>query len=120
MRGVEHRLLLFEGAAYETFNKDCQALQKLASELCIEPQPIKICADNAALHLSYKVTEPTVFLIRPDGYIGYRGKLGEPDGFEQYVRHLYSSQVSGAQVGDVQVSDAQVSDAEKAPEKLNA
>lgn len=94
-RGVEHQLLMFEGKeARADFDKRCLEAQAVASYTRVNAQPIKVRADNVTLHKTYEVTGPTVFLIRPDGYIGYRGALDRPDLLIGYLRRFYHLQAA--------------------------
>lgn len=83
-RGVEHQLLLFEGneprADFSILRKKAQTTTLGVS---ISPRPIKVSAHNVALHQAYHVVEPTVFLVRPDGYIGYRGRSKNQSGLKR-------------------------------------
>ena len=91
-RGVEHQLLLFEGDKPRAdFSSLCKKAQTATSGVSIDPQPIKVPAANTALHRAYRVDEPTVFLIRPDGYIGYRGALGDSETLKTYLGRFYTS-----------------------------
>lgn len=96
-RGVEHQLLFFESEARADFDKRCLEAQAVAAYTRVNAQPIKIRADNVALHKTYEVTEPTVLLVRPDGYIGYRGALNRPDLLLHYLRRFYTLAQPGAQ-----------------------
>ena len=96
-RGVGHQLLFFEGKeAKANFTERCSEIEEVTSSLRVNPQTIRIPAQNTELHKTYGVDAPTVFLIRPDGYIGYRGALEEVNTFAHYVRRFYMEvQVGG-------------------------
>ena len=90
-RGVGHQLLFFEGKeAKADFAERCDEIERVTSSLRISPQVVRIPTRNTELHAAYRVSEPTVFLIRPDGYIGYRGALEKTNTFAHYVRRFYT------------------------------
>ena len=41
------------------------------------------------LHRKYQVTAPTLFFIRPDKYIGFRGRLSDEGALIKYLSTLY-------------------------------
>ena len=46
----------------------------------------------AVAHKCYRITAPTAVLIRPDGYIGYRGQAAGDDALRAYLEHLFVPQ----------------------------
>ncbi len=95
LKGVEHHLLFFEGKRSDAdFESRVREVETVSSRVRIDPKPVKVYADNVALHEAYDVKAPTVFLIRPDGHIGYRGALSEPAALMRYLRQVYTFKAS--------------------------
>lgn len=46
-------------------------------------------ADQTALHRRYRPRRPRLFLIRPDGHIGYSGAPEDLSGLRSYLDRLY-------------------------------
>jgi hypothetical protein len=41
-------------------------------------------------HVSYGVSTPSLYLIRPDGYVGFRGHVGDEAELINYLQRHYS------------------------------
>lgn len=44
---------------------------------------------DGAVHQAFGAAEPRVYLVRPDGHIGYRGPLADLDGLRSYLRGVF-------------------------------
>ena len=86
LRGTGHHLLLFEGLRGGTgggrFQKELsEVLERY--EMSVETH--RMAAENRKLHELYGAGAPSAFLIRPDGYVAYRGSPGDATGLGSYL-----------------------------------
>ena len=94
--GPDHRLLVFEGlhpnnvlpAAMEEFEG---LLERYETSVGIVP----VSAGNGSLHELYGAKSPTLFLVRPDGHIAYRGGALDVVGLKVYLDRLFVRRSTG-------------------------
>lgn len=93
LKGVKHHLLLFEGQRRQI---SLQAIQeKVQSLLKRYSVPIAIhlvLAENHTLHKLYGAKTTCLFLIRPDGYIAYKGQPVDLTHFSAYLDRVFIRQ----------------------------
>jgi 2-polyprenyl-6-methoxyphenol hydroxylase-like FAD-dependent oxidoreductase len=94
VRGQDHHLLLFEGqrrgsmpGALKDKEEDLRALIG-SYEMPIAMDTVRTA--NRTLHERYGADSPTLFLVRPDGHIAYRGPADDPDALGSYLDGLYA------------------------------
>lgn len=108
IRGTSHKLLLFVGNYDEPdFREDFQQRYSLVEERygkAIAPVLIQmnqlpfavndrikvVSDDNGELHQRYGAHSHCIYLIRPDGYIGYRSQPAKLDLFLEYCDRLFA------------------------------
>jgi 2-polyprenyl-6-methoxyphenol hydroxylase-like FAD-dependent oxidoreductase len=82
IRGFEHHLLVL---GEPTAAQQAQ-LQELCSGYTLK---LETLPQEAALSKKLSLKQPTLFLVRPDGYIAYRGTTAALSDFESYLQRLY-------------------------------
>jgi hypothetical protein len=50
---------------------------------------------SGALHRAWSPSRPTQVLVRPDGYIGWRGRPGDADGLADHLARVHGVRVRG-------------------------
>lgn len=111
IRGTSHKLLLFVGNYNEPdFEEDFQQRYSLIKERygkAIEPVLIHmnelpfevneeitvVSDDDGELHQRYGAHSHCIYLIRPDGYIGYRSQPAKLDLFLEYCDRVLAKKV---------------------------
>jgi hypothetical protein len=90
LRGVDHHLLLFVGAAGqdETERWRVQA-ESLLAAYQVTTHTHTINGAQQTLHAAYGAQSPTAVLVRPDGHIAWRGLVTKMDALAVYMDRLY-------------------------------
>lgn len=90
LEGTGHHLLLFEGRRPDPrLEAAREEIEKLLDR-CAAPVGVhQIPAQNRRLHERYGAKTSSLFLIRPDGHIAYRGKATDVAGLEAYLDGLF-------------------------------
>jgi len=90
LKGTEHHLLLFEGLRAEPKLDTLQKqLRNLLDRYEVSTSIHIISTENRDLHKRYNAEMPSLFLIRPDGYIAYRGQPVDLDDLKAYLDNLF-------------------------------
>jgi hypothetical protein len=91
LRRPEHHVLLFEGGGVEPPGPGRLqgGLRELISAYEAPFQVHEVAAGNRQLHGRYGVGSPSLFLVRPDGHVAYRGPAEDLDGLESYLNGLF-------------------------------
>ena len=91
LKGTDHHLLLFEGEKLNPRRLDVAReeieglLDRYAATVSIHPVPM----GNRKLHKTYGAKGPSLFLIRPDGHISYRGEAADLVVLKMYLDRLF-------------------------------
>ncbi len=111
LRGPKHTLLLFPGAAHEakSWHRLAELAQSVESGLddliniyfvAIEAgsdasnpkfQRRLILDPERSFHYRYGAETECMYLIRPDGYVGYRSEPATASAFHDYLRRIFSN-----------------------------
>jgi 2-polyprenyl-6-methoxyphenol hydroxylase-like FAD-dependent oxidoreductase len=113
-RTPDFRLLIFQGRQHPA---DTSALAAIGRRVCTATdglvRPFVITTDNTTspdddvmvlndpmqrTHVSYGVSTPSLYLIRPDGYVGFRCHAGDEADLLSYLQRHYGI-VSATQAG---------------------
>lgn len=101
VRGIDFYLLIFTGhdasfdfqslfefvsqASYPNFK--ILFIQGMNNDLNVNGKVIE--DKNFEIHKCYQVTEPTLYFIRPDKYIGFRGRVSHLEKFKEYLKNIF-------------------------------
>ena len=93
LRGQEHHLLFFEGqnpeATLPEIGRTEEDLRALLGSYEIPVSIRRVHSGNRRLHEIYGADSPSLFLVRPDGHVAYRGRAEDPEGLESYLDGLF-------------------------------
>jgi pentachlorophenol monooxygenase len=97
LNGTAHHVLLFAGD-----RPDLEALQRISDLMpkgivgprLVTKRPLPwddplLLDEDGSIHSKYGATSSCMYLIRPDGYIGYRALPAQPDRIEAYLRKVF-------------------------------
>ncbi len=92
IRGLNHQLFVFSGTHVNNAQADTASIQKTLQTSAL---PIDVITIAASCSSAYKicgveVNEPTVFFIRPDGHVAFRGSISNLNAFETYLGRVYT------------------------------
>jgi 2-polyprenyl-6-methoxyphenol hydroxylase-like FAD-dependent oxidoreductase len=105
LRGTRHTLLLFEdnNPAFSAVDAVAEVVRKRWAAL-VEPCRVlrpgagangsaaamgrSLLDPDGRLHRRFDARQACVYLIRPDGYVGYRGKPARPERFAAYLERV--------------------------------
>lgn len=91
LKGSGHCLLLFEGHGRDPRLDAAREELELLLERYRLPIGVHVIAvENRALHKGYGARRSTVFLVRPDGHIAYRGRAADIIGLKLYLDRLFN------------------------------
>lgn len=91
MRDTDHHLLLFEGGPRPAAGLDTMEiglaglLDRYAATITIH----RVSAENRSLHGRYGAKTATLFLVRPDGHVAYRGRATDLEGLGAYLDRFF-------------------------------
>lgn len=89
--GTDHHLLLFGGKEPDSARLEASR-DEIEGMLDRYEFPVnfhQIPAGNEQLQNRYGVRKPSVFLIRPDGHVAYRGEASDVVGLKMYLDRLF-------------------------------
>ena len=91
MRSTDHHLLLFEGNEHapDRFEATREEIEGLRNRYEITAGLHQVSMGNRKLHESYGAKTSSLYLIRPDGHIAYRGEAGDIVGLKMYLDGLF-------------------------------
>ncbi|MGB3682210.1 MAG: FAD-dependent monooxygenase [Rubrobacteraceae bacterium] len=105
LRGPDHHLLIFEGEKPDP-DRLAAAREEIEGllnryEVTVNVHPVT--TGNRKLHRSYGAKTSSLYLIRPDGHVAYRGEAGNIVGLKMYLDRLFvksADETGGAKVAE--------------------
>lgn len=85
LTGPDHHLLLFEGLGPDPAGVARGEIEGLLGSYRVPVRVHRIPAENSRLHELYGAKRASLFLVRPDGHIAYRGRAVELAGLKAYL-----------------------------------
>jgi 2-polyprenyl-6-methoxyphenol hydroxylase-like FAD-dependent oxidoreductase len=85
IRGLNHQAFVFHGNTPVKLEPIAQSLKKFS----VPTDLIEVSKECTALHQDFAVTSPTIFLVRPDGHVSFRGSAENLNALETYLDHVY-------------------------------
>lgn len=97
MRGTGHHLLLFEGKEHEPdrFEATHQEVEELLGRYEADVAVHGVGATNESLNERYGSKEASIFLVRPDGHVAYRGAAADIVGLKMYLDQIFVKRETG-------------------------
>jgi 2-polyprenyl-6-methoxyphenol hydroxylase-like FAD-dependent oxidoreductase len=91
LKGPEHHLLWFEGLGNGQQEQpgDQSQVQALLAHYRVAVRIHPIARRNIRLHRRYGADAPCFILVRPDGYVAYRGERRDLAGFKAYLERIF-------------------------------
>ncbi|KAA1249671.1 hypothetical protein F0Q45_13900 [Mycobacterium simiae] len=87
LTGAQHHLLLLDRSTPVV--QIPESVKNIIANQSVTLKVHLIAARETLIHDAYGVEEPTVVLVRPDGYIAWRGAVSDTDGLAAYLSHWY-------------------------------
>ena len=91
LKGTDHHLLLFEGEEPNPRRLDVarEEIEALLDRYEMPVNVYQIATENKSLHERYGAKTSSLFLVRPDGHISYRGEAADLVGLKMYLDRLF-------------------------------
>jgi 2-polyprenyl-6-methoxyphenol hydroxylase-like FAD-dependent oxidoreductase len=86
IRGLNHQAFVFHGHAQIKLEPITQTLKKFNVPIDL----IEVSKECAGLHQTFAVNTPTIFLVRPDGHVSFRGSAENLNALETYLNTVYT------------------------------
>ena len=91
LKGTAHHLLLFGGEKPnpERLAATGEEVEALLGRYAVPVNIHRVATENKSLHKRYGAKTPSLFLIRPDGHVAYRGGAADLVGLKMYLDRLF-------------------------------
>ena len=91
LRGPDHHLLIFEGEKPDPdrLNVTREEIEGLLNRYEVPVSIHQVSTGNRKLHKSYGAKTSSLFLVRPDGHVAYRGEAGDLISLKMYLDRLF-------------------------------
>ena len=101
LRGTDHHLLIFEGEKPDPnrLNVAREEIEGLLDRYEVTVSLHQVPTGNRKLHKSYGAKTSSLYLVRPDGHVAYRGEAGDLVGLKMYLDRLFAEDRAGRNVG---------------------
>ena len=91
LTGTDHHLLIFEGKKPDSARLEAtrEEIESLLSRYEVAVKVHLVPIGNKQLHERYGAKMPSLFLVRPDGHVAYRGESSDVVGLKMYLDSLF-------------------------------
>ena len=91
LRGTDHDLLIFEGEkpSPERLDVAREGIEGLLDRYEVPVSIHQVRTGNRKFHKIYGAKTSSLFLVRPDGHVAYRGESGDLIGLKMYLDRLF-------------------------------
>ena len=91
LKGPEHHLILFEGKEPDSARLEASRVEveRVLGRYGFPVSVHQVTAGNEQLQARYGAKKPTLFLIRPDGQVAYRGEAADTVSLKLYLDRLF-------------------------------
>ena len=101
LTGMDHHLLIFEGekANPERLEVSRKEIESLLNRYEVPVSIHQVSMGNRELHRSYGARTSSLFLVRPDGHVAYRGESGDLVGLKMYLDGFFATDENAENAG---------------------
>lgn len=94
IRGLEFHVFIFEGSKVNSrFAEMKQATEQLLRRFPLFIPLHSISYEDKTLQQRYNVSETMIYLVRPDGHIGFRGRANDVQKLESYLNSILKPRI---------------------------
>ena len=86
IRGLNHQAFVFHGNTQVALEPITQSFEKFSLPIDL----IEVSKECTGLHQTFGINTPTIFLLRPDGHVAFRGSAEDLSAFETYLGRVYT------------------------------
>jgi 2-polyprenyl-6-methoxyphenol hydroxylase-like FAD-dependent oxidoreductase len=90
IRGLNHQAFIFQANTPVALEPIAQSLEKFGVPIDL----VEVSKECTGLHTTFTVNSPTIFLVRPDGHVAYRGAADDLNTLETYLGRVYTNIVT--------------------------
>ena len=101
LRGPDHHLLFFEGKEPNPARSEAtrDEVERLLGRYEVPVHVHQVATENGSLHRRYGAKTSSLYLVRPDGHVAYRGGAADIIGLKMYLDRLFVADRSGKNAG---------------------
>ena len=90
IRNLKHHAFVFHGNTQVALEPITQCLKKFSVPIDL----IEVSKGCTKLHETFGVSTPTIFLVRPDGHVSFRGSAENLSELETYLDRVYTRELN--------------------------
>ncbi len=86
LRGLNHQAFVF----HDNTQTQLESIKAVLLKFAVPIDLIEVSKDCAQVHHDFGVTTPSIFLVRPDGHVAFRGSTTDLEALETYLGSVYN------------------------------